>query len=749
MDSRLRCGALAVLLAAVLGATAVALIFSSAAAADPATAGVPDPNSAPALDPLLTSLASVPLTTPAGTIQSVVYDGANTLATLGGSMSQTFGGFTVPAAPFVGQTTAVVADGQLPGNSFSFAGSGPALNDGNAFPGKGPCPAGWTFGCLWDNNNDDVSSTFASGDTSANATIAVGQDCVTWVAQVIATGPSAAFANAGYAAAGVGLRDQGSGTITLGGIPAGSYIARAYLFWANINPTDPGGAMLIDGNSTTSSLDGQDLSPCWPPTGNSETIFSRSANVTPFVSGNGTYTLSGYPTALTGGQNPWDNTTANPFMEGASMVVFYGQANATATPVSATEGASFSGKVATFTEPDASAPASQYTATINWGDSTTSAGTVTGLAGGPFTINGTHTYAEEGSYPVTVTITDNNNSSNSYTATSTATVGDAALTAGTLTLTSGVEGVSPGSASFQFTDANPFAPASDFAATITWGDGSSSPGLVTGPTGGHFTVFGSHQYTEEGPYAVKVSVLDDGGSTTSASGNTTVADAPLAASCATPTVSTAAFSGNTATFTDANPGATAADFTATIDWGDGSTSPGVVTGLVGGPFTVSGTHTYATLGSHTITTSISDDGGSTASSGSCSVLTYQPVPFVIGDGNSATGTAVTFWGAQWWKPNTLSGGPAPASFKGFALNPTTPMCGVDWTTGPGNSPPPPSGPLPSFMGIIVTSSASKSGPVISGNTVKVVVVQTNPGYKNDPGHAGTGTVVAVVCGGEA
>ena len=749
MDSRLRRAALAVLLAAVLGATAVALIFSGAAAADPFTAGVPDPNAAPTIDPLLTPFASVPLTTPAGTIQSVIYDGANTMATGGGSMSQTFAGFTVPAAPFIGQTTAVVADGQLPGNSFSFAGSGPALNDPNAFPGTGPCPAGWSFGCLWDTKNYDVSSTFASGDTSANATVAIGQDCVTWVAQVIATGPSAAFGNAGYAAAGVGLRDQGSGTITLGGIPAGSYIARAYLFWANINPTDPGGAMMIDGNGTTSHLDGQDLSPCWPPTGNSETIFSYSANVTPFVSGNGAYTLSGYPTALTGGQDPWANQNANPFMEGASLVVFFGQANATGTPVIATEGASFSGKVATFTEPDASAPASQYTATINWGDSTSSAGTVTGPAGGPFTVNGTHTYMEEGTYTTTVKITDNVNPSNSYTATSTATVGDASLTPGALTLTGGVEGASPGSASFQFTDANPFAPASDFTATITWGDGSTSTGLVTGPTAGHFTVFGNHQYAEEGTYAVKVSVLDDGGSTTSATGNATVADAPLAASCATPTVSTASFSGSTATFTDANPGATVADFTATINWGDTTSSPGTITGPVGGPFTVSGTHTYGTLGSHTITTSIVDDGGSTASTGGCSVLTFQPVPFVIGDGNSAIGTAVTFWGAQWWKLNTLSGGPAPASFKGFALDPATPMCGVDWTTAPGNSPPPPVGPLPSFIGIIVTSSVSKSGPVISGNTVEVVVVQTNPGYKNDPGHAGTGKVVAVVCGGPA
>ena len=65
-----------------------------------------------------------------------------------------------------------------------------------------------------------------------------------------------------------------TGTISLGGIPAGSYIARAYLFWANINPADPGGAMMINGNGTTSHLDGQDVSPCWPAPGSSQTIFS-------------------------------------------------------------------------------------------------------------------------------------------------------------------------------------------------------------------------------------------------------------------------------------------------------------------------------------------------------------------------------------------------------------------------------------------------------------------------------------------
>ena len=119
--------------------------------------------------------------------------------------------------------------------------------------------------------------------------------------------------------------------------------------------------------------------------------------------------------------------------------------------------------------------------------------------------------------------------------------------------------------------------------------------------------------------------------------------------------------------------------------------------------------------------------------------------FVIGDEESATGTKVTFWGSRWWKLNPLSSGNAPASFKGFAKNPSVPSCGIDWSTGPGNSAKPPKGPLPALMAVIVTSKTSKSGAQISGDTVHMVVVQTNPGYSNNPGHAGTGTVVAQIC----
>jgi len=119
--------------------------------------------------------------------------------------------------------------------------------------------------------------------------------------------------------------------------------------------------------------------------------------------------------------------------------------------------------------------------------------------------------------------------------------------------------------------------------------------------------------------------------------------------------------------------------------------------------------------------------------------------FVIGDQNSATGTSVTFWGAQWWKLNSLSGGTAPAAFKGFEDTPAAVRCGVNWSADPGNSTPPPTGPLPPYMAVIVSSSVGKAGPRISGDTVHMVVVKTDPGYAPNPGHAGTGTVVAQIC----
>jgi len=126
--------------------------------------------------------------------------------------------------------------------------------------------------------------------------------------------------------------------------------------------------------------------------------------------------------------------------------------------------------------------------------------------------------------------------------------------------------------------------------------------------------------------------------------------------------------------------------------------------------------------------------------------------FVVGDqsaGAPTIGAAVQFWGAQWAMNNSLSGGPAPASFKGYADSGTVTMtanglCGGEWLTSPGNSSAPPATLSTPFV-VILTSTVVQSGPVITGDVAGAVVVNPDPGYAPDPGHAGTGTIQQVLC----
>ena len=158
------------------------------------------------------------------------------------------------------------------------------------------------------------------------------------------------------------------------------------------------------------------------------------------------------------------------------------------------------------------------------------------------------------------------------------------------------------------------------------------------------------------------------------------------------------------------------------------------------------------LGPGTVSGSLAGDNNYLSSASDAQALIFDyPAgvaggSFVIGDRNAVVGKQVTFWGAQWVNLNSLSGGVAPSSFKGFAnltsTNPAT--CGGKWTTSPGNSSGPPSS-IPTYMAVIVSSSITKSGSTITGNAPQIVVVKTDPGYDSNPGHAGTGTVVAVWC----
>ena len=63
-------------------------------------------------------------------------------------------------------------------------------------------------------------------------------------------------------------------------------------------------------------------------------------------------------------------------------------------------------EVAAFTEPDLSDSAGEFAATINWGDGSSSSGTVT-ESGGVFYVLGSHTYSTVGDYPILVAVSQN------------------------------------------------------------------------------------------------------------------------------------------------------------------------------------------------------------------------------------------------------------------------------------------------------------------------------------------------------
>lgn len=170
-----------------------------------------------------------------------------------------------------------------------------------------------------------------------------------------------------------------------------------------------------------------------------------------------------------------------------------------------TEGTSVSGvNVATFTYGNPSAPASDFTARINWGDAQQSDGVVS-KDGTTFRVAGTNTFKYAGRYPVRITVTSK--LGHAVFTDATFTLSDAALTARAGDTVRGRQGTALNNLTVAtFTDANPNARAGDFSATIDWGDSQTSVGTITAAVTGGFTIQGSHTYNVTGERTVRVSL---------------------------------------------------------------------------------------------------------------------------------------------------------------------------------------------------------------------------------------------------
>ncbi len=310
--------------------------------------------------------------------------------------------------------------------------------------------------------------------------------------------------------------------------------------------------------------------------------------------------------------------------------------------VDATEGAPLIGvPVARFADGNPLATISDFTATIDWGDGTPvdASAVVQATGGANFRILGDHTYATPGRFPIRVAIDDKGGSTLAVAAQ--ATVASATLTGVQGATFVAVDGLPATGVVATFAVPNVAAIAAEFAGTaIDWGDGTTSPGVVTrsgSPTGGSsFVVTGTHTYAEVGNVPIRVTIASSGGGTAVASSLAIVSAAPIAASAlpVAATEGTPLVDVPVATFTDANPGATSGDFSATIDWGDGTPATTGAISEADSTFTVRGSHTYADAhanaasGAFTITTRIASQGGSTATATGTATVSAVPMSLV-------------------------------------------------------------------------------------------------------------------------
>jgi hypothetical protein len=258
----------------------------------------------------------------------------------------------------------------------------------------------------------------------------------------------------------------------------------------------------------------------------------------------------------------------------------------------AVEGASKLFSLGSFADDDGG----PWSVKVNWGDGSTD----TFSAAAPSALSRSHTYVEEGNNTVTVTVTDNTGLSDS--GTFQIGVTDPPVD-GQAVAVNAVEGLAfTGKAVATFTDPGGAEVVGDYSATIDWGDGVTSTGTIT-LSGGTFTVAGDHTYLEEsaghtvsGKYPVVVTITHENAPTTTVNTAADVADPAVAAMGGFTFTAVEGMPSGTQTvakFTDPGGAEALSDYSASIDWGDGTTSTGTIT-VSGGVYTVTGDHTYAT-----------------------------------------------------------------------------------------------------------------------------------------------------------
>ena len=181
---------------------------------------------------------------------------------------------------------------------------------------------------------------------------------------------------------------------------------------------------------------------------------------------------------------------------------------------------------ATFTDANPGDHTGDFSVAISWGDSSqpdTTTGSVSYDAGsGAYTVHAAHTYAEDGTYSITVTVTDVGGQTATITGSAIVAESPPALSAGT-DFTS-VAASDSGLQTVAIVHDTVLEPPSSYQATIDWGDGNDSPGTLIQTSPGEFQVEGNHTYAAAGEYSIRVSLTDDGATISDTTDTATVVD---------------------------------------------------------------------------------------------------------------------------------------------------------------------------------------------------------------------------------
>ncbi len=302
----------------------------------------------------------------------------------------------------------------------------------------------------------------------------------------------------------------------------------------------------------------------------------------------------------------------------------------------------FTGIVGSFFDTNTSdSTASTLTATITWGDGHITQGTIVPVVGvlELFEVTGTNTYTASGKYAVSIAIANTDNQSTTIASTAVVASSITAISSSfTATLGQPVGQPPNGVLVATFVDSNPNA--TNSTAVINWGDGESTPGVVTGPNAsGAYSVMGNHTYSTASAtstYSVTVMITDPSGQSAKATSTATVAAPTISATGTTFSTSQATSGVTVANFTDSNTNANVSNITAVIKWGDGEISLGTVQST-GRPYvyTVMGNHSYTILnssGSYAVTVTIADPSGQTATVTSTALVVtpvLNPIPLTV------------------------------------------------------------------------------------------------------------------------